>query len=324
VLGVIPLPGLTETKAPEVDPRLRGAVERVLDSTQALMAKVVAVGGEGARSREDFRAATSRIDAARTALDAGDPGGALQSAQEAETALGEVLKAVEAEAAKKAAEAAAAEAAARAKSEETERAKATVAAKANGCSDGMVEIPAGTFRFGSPADDLLRDISEQPQESRKVGAFCIDRWEYPGSKGALPKVKVSRAEAQSLCAKAGKRLCSELEWERACKGPDSSVYPYGKAWNADRCNTEDAAGNDRKVAKTGSFPKCRGSFGVEDMSGNVMEWTSSAMEQNASLAIAKGGSFSRPDYAVRCAFRYTTPPDTRDNEIGFRCCAELP
>lgn len=60
------------------------------------------------------------------------------------------------------------------------------------------------------------------------------------------------------------------------------------------------------------------------MSGNVMEWTSSAMEQNASLAIAKGGSFTRPDYASRCAYRYTTPPDTRDGEIGFRCCTDKP
>lgn len=322
-LGVIPLPGLTEPKAPEVDPRLRGAVERVLDSTQVLTVKIVAVGGEAARSREDFRVATNRIDAARTALAAGDPGGALQSAQEAETGLGEVLKAVEAEAEKKAADIAAAEAAARSQLEEAEKAKAVAEAKVKGCPDGMAEIPAGTFRFGSPADDLLRDISEQPQESRKVGVFCIDRWEYPGTKGVVPKVKVSRTEAQSLCTKAGKRLCSELEWERACKGPDSFVYPYGKAWDADRCNTEDAAGNDRKVAKTGSFPKCRGPFGVDDMSGNVMEWTSSAMAQNTSLAIAKGGSFSRPDYAVRCAFRYTTPPDTRDSEIGFRCCAEL-
>lgn len=329
-LGVIPLPGLSGPKVVEVDPRLRSAVERVLESAQALSDKIVAEGGSAVRSREDFRSAVGQMATARDALSGGDAAGALQAAQNAETALGVVLKSVqaEAEAAKQAAaaQAAAAEAteAERNRAAEAEKAKAAAAAKPKGCPEDMSEIPAGSFRFGSPTDDLLRDISERPEESRKVAAFCIDRWEYPGGKGGVPQVRVTRAEAQALCAKAGKRLCSELEWERACKGPDSWTYPYGKAWDADRCNTEDAAGNDRKVAKTGSFAKCRGPFGVDDMSGNVMEWTSGAMESSASLAIAKGGSYSRPDYAVRCAYRYTTPPDTRDHEIGFRCCAELP
>ncbi|RMF18566.1 MAG: hypothetical protein D6761_02360 [Candidatus Dadabacteria bacterium] len=191
------------------------------------------------------------------------------------------------------------------------------------CPDGMVDIPAGAFFAGSPSDDLLRDPTERGLEKMKTGRYCIDRYEYPNRKGARPKTSVSLAQARALCEKAGKRLCTELEWERACKGPKNDPYPYGKVWDPNVCNTETATGEDRALAPVGAFEGCASPYGVYDMSGNVLEWTSTPFEQNRTLMIAKGGSFKRPDYAARCAYRYTAPAGTKDAEIGFRCCSDL-
>ena len=56
--------------------------------------------------------------------------------------------------------------------------------------------------------------------------FCIDRYEFPNQPGNFPRVGAAFTEAEALCQKAGKRLCSEDEWEKACKGPDELRFPY--------------------------------------------------------------------------------------------------
>jgi formylglycine-generating enzyme required for sulfatase activity len=202
--------------------------------------------------------------------------------------------------------------------------KPAAPAKSSECPNGTIRVAAGPFMAGSPADDLLRDATERNYERVEVAAYCIDRYEYPNTKGSRPKVKTSQPEAQKFCLDAGKRLCTEHEWEKACKGPRNNFFPYGKVWDPNICNTETATGEDRTLAPTGSKAQCKSDYDIYDLSGNVLEWTSSSLEQNKTLSIAKGGSYMRPDYAARCAYRYTAPPGTLDAEIGFRCCSDLP
>ncbi len=191
------------------------------------------------------------------------------------------------------------------------------------CPDGMRLIPAGSFRMGTARDDPMMGFDEKNQSAVSVGAFCVDVYEYPNRRGAAPKVNVSWAEAKRLCEAKGRRLCSEEEWEKACKGPGHLRYPYGDTFDASTCNTEDELGEDRTLATSGRFGKCRSGYGIADLSGNVAEWTSSTYAANADRT-QKGGSFSTPDYAGRCSARRNGSPGARAGDLGFRCCADAP
>src|SRR5579883_2586174 len=82
---------------------------------------------------------------------------------------------------------------------------------------GMVWIPAGVLRAGSAPDEVPRVAdAELPGTEIAIGGFYIDVLPYPDETGAIPTTNVTRDEAARLCDKQGKRLCSELEWERAC------------------------------------------------------------------------------------------------------------
>lgn len=195
-------------------------------------------------------------------------------------------------------------------------------AKREPCPEGMVLIPGGAFTMGAPSNDPDRNPGEKYNESTNVSSFCIDRYEYPNKKGAKPANGISWAQAKSTCESAGKRLCSETEWEKACKGPKNLKFPYGASFDAGVCNTEDGAGNDRKANASGAFAACKSGYGVYDMSGNVWEWTDSKLQSNLDDRVLRGGSFTRPDYHDRCANRYNSLPSVKDDEFGFRCCAQ--
>ena len=108
-------------------------------------------------------------------------------------------------------------------------------------------------------------------------------------------------------------MCSEDEWEKACKGPGNARWPYGNVFDANACNTEDDTGEDRVISPSGRFAKCRSGFGVADLSGNASEWTSEK--------VIKGGSFGRADFAVRCSARQAGTGG-KSSEVGFRCCSD--
>jgi formylglycine-generating enzyme len=160
----------------------------------------------------------------------------------------------------------------------------------------------------------------------QVGAFCIDRYEahlvtrgpdglerpwphqlrpesggYYESRseaGAFPQGYVSRHEASSACANAGKRLCTLVEWRRACQGAHATTYPFGASPRQGACNTgklhlvtkwhgTDASAwtfenfNSPRLnlepgflAKGGEYEACRSEDGVYDLVGNLHEWVS--------------------------------------------------
>jgi eukaryotic-like serine/threonine-protein kinase len=200
-------------------------------------------------------------------------------------------------------------------------AAATAPAKLE-CPEGMRLVPAGKFRIGTSRDDPMMGFDEKLLATIELPAYCIDQYEYPNRRGALPLVNVAYPEAQRFCEARGRRLCTEEEWEKACKGPASLRYAYGNTFDVDACNTEDADGEDRPIAASGQFARCRSGYAAADLSGNVAEWTSTPYAGNQDRTL-KGGAFDRPDYASRCSARKNAAQATRSGAVGFRCCADL-
>jgi hypothetical protein len=141
---------------------------------------------------------------------------------------------------------------------------------------------------------------------------CIDAYEYPG-RGSLPLVETSFSKAERLCSLAGKRLCTDEEWDWGCSG--EYLYPYGERFDARLCNSTDDRGVERVLASTGTFSKCRSTSGAYDMSGNAAEWTSSQR--------VRGGSYQDEGNDASCVAGGARHPSTMKKHIGFRCCSDV-
>lgn len=150
--------------------------------------------------------------------------------------------------------------------------------------------------------------------AREGKAYCIDAHEFPGA-GRPPRTSVTFEAARGACEVAGKRLCTDAEWRRACAGRRGAAYPYGGAFDAGRCNTEDADGEERAVSASGSFKRCRSASGAYDMSGNVAEWTADQT--------VRGGDFASADDDASCGAGGKRSPSSARPSIGFRCCADF-
>ncbi len=138
--------------------------------------------------------------------------------------------------------------------------------------------------------------------------WCIDRREYPGS--GKPKTSVSLAGAKSACKYRGKRLCSGKEWRGGCGGK----YPYGRHYDSIMCNTMSLAGEERRVAPSGYYSRCRSGWGTYDMVGNVGEWTADGR--------VRGGDSYRTAETATCSYSRKRAPGSTSHLVGFRCCAD--
>lgn len=180
----------------------------------------------------------------------------------------------------------------------------------------MVDIPGGMFLRGSAVDDELREqFAENDHISTKMNAFQMDVLPWPNDPAMPFTTGVSRLEAEQQCASVGKRLCTELEYEYACKSTDNRRYISGMLYNP------------------GSFRDVLGApspFGVWAM-GKQLEWTSSAWgkdpDQQVRTAVrgfAPGQTFlDKPidePHGARCAKRWRFSPDEQSDVLGFRCC----
>lgn len=214
---------------------------------------------------------------------------------------------------------------AQAKEEQERQAKAnreSVAMVKLTCPKGMARIDQGSFTFGSSPSDPMRNFGEKSAKQAKTKTYCIDYYEYPNSSKKLPKVGVTFAQAKRSCSRRGKRLCTEQEWERACKGPKNRRFPYGNRWDSEKCNTESEDGVARDLSNAKAFKKCRSGYNIFSMSGNAEEWTADAFRPGSPSKVVKGGAADRPDWASRCAARRGLSGSARKSTLGFRCCAD--
>jgi formylglycine-generating enzyme len=181
----------------------------------------------------------------------------------------------------------------------------------------QVKIAAGTLKAGTPWGGTPRITTEElVGESITMGEFTIDVLPYPNDPTKPVRVDVSRDEAAALCVEAGKRLCTELEWERACKGPSNTTFEYGQAWSNTHCKPAADLLPDKR-------PKCVSGFGVKDLHGLVFEWTSSAWGRGTSgdLATVRGGPGTAGVLQARCANGQSREPSSKGKDVGFRCCS---
>lgn len=219
-------------------------------------------------------------------------------------------------------------------------------------------VPAGMFGMG--------DGEYAPQREIFVDAFYIDRFEVTTGRYAkflaatgsarppekweaidlaaaaeLPVVGVDWNDAAAYCAWAGRRLPTEAEWEKAARGADRRMYPWGNEspslLRANYVNTSSEA-YDGGLHKVGSHPAGRSPYGTHDMAGNANEWVADwyaegfrsgdmrnpkGPESGKARVIRGGGRFESAD-RIASARRWHGPPDLRSDDIGFRCAADGP
>lgn len=218
--------------------------------------------------------------------------------------------------------------------------------------NAMVIIPAGWFTMGQ--NDSHR--SHQPQHAVYLDAFAIDQTEVTNAAFARfvdqmdfslkkewntvvardhatePVVGIIWAEANAYCQWAGKRLPSEAEWEKAARGNDSRLYPWGNTWDPAKANTQES-GQDG-VLPVGSFIDGASPYGVLDMAGNVAEWVADYFDFDYYTYAPdhnppgpnkvmdhglRGGSWASPSEQAQTFFRDSSHSVEPNERVGFRC-----
>jgi formylglycine-generating enzyme required for sulfatase activity len=157
-----------------------------------------------------------------------------------------------------------------------------------------------------------------------------------------PVAGVTFDEAAAYCAFVGGRLPTEAEWERAARGDDhpGRRFPWGQPYNPRLANhgrggeRPDGIDGFRYAAPVGSFPDGRSPFGLDDMAGNVWEWTadrfasgsyaegSTVDPRGAPLGgerVVRGGSWRSSPITLRVTHRVPVPETLAAPDLGFRC-----
>jgi formylglycine-generating enzyme required for sulfatase activity len=219
--------------------------------------------------------------------------------------------------------------------------------------EGMVWVPPGPFIYGQGADTrvvrleqgffIARTPVTNAQFARfveatgyvtraekeggwsKAGKYVMGfDWRHPEGSGSTvaermdhPVVQVSWHGAVAYAEWEGARLPTEQEWEKAARGIDGRLYPWGDVFDFTRCNTQESGTGI--TTPVGQYsPGGDSACGCADMAGNVWEWTGSAPGPGSARLVLRGGAFYNVGRTVRCDYRAGDVPDVRDEHYGFR------
>ncbi|KPL72419.1 hypothetical protein ADM99_08105 [Leptolinea tardivitalis] len=233
--------------------------------------------------------------------------------------------------------------------------------------DGMVQVyvPSGSFLMGSSDDYNEAELQEKPQHMVYLDGYWIDQTEVTQamykkcvSSGLCrdivhdseqnvnytnpdfdnhPVTYVNWDDARIYCEKVGRRLPTEAEWEKAARGTDGRLYPWGNTPpDGNLANFGNAYNTTRPV---GSYPEGKSPYGVLDMVGNVREWVNdvyseyyygespernpqgpdlSADHKSRSL---RGAGYTDALHFTHLAMRFHHVPNSPGENRGFRCAA---
>ena len=245
--------------------------------------------------------------------------------------------------------------------------------------DEMVRIPAGTFLMGSDRKvDRNAYPAEFPQRKVYLDAYEIDKyevttvqflkfvlasnrdplidWQYDGGNfqetmANHPVMHVSWFDADAYCKWAGKRLPTSAEWEKAARGEDGRIFPWGNEpaglsrANFGRTGLSGPV-RDRPerlllyppIISVDKYENGASPYGVFQMAGNVAEWTADWYDPNyykkapdrnpkgpekGTQRAFRGGGWIDSTPTVRPAQRNGTEPNTKMNWLGFRCARDV-
>lgn len=223
----------------------------------------------------------------------------------------------------------------------------------------VVDVPAGEFwmRCNPRVDDNC-ETEETPGYRSSLGTFHIDRTEVtvdryrrcveagvcsPPERYAVfgssllltpgdcnwgrtgveqhPINCVTWHEAHAYCRWVGKRLPTNAEWEKAARGTDGRVYPWGNASDATRANVASGGTTPVSVYPAGASP-----YGALDMSGGLSEWVGAWYNPGDDDPVARGGSWGDTLQEARVSAPFPLAKKVRghagylrDPRIGFRC-----
>ena len=232
----------------------------------------------------------------------------------------------------------------------------------------MVHVPEGKFIMGSDridTDAMGREFGmrkgrlyedEYPKRMVYLKGFYMDRYEvtnreykkfvdsanynppepwengaYPEKEADHPVVNVTWFDAHAFCKWAEKRLPTEEEWEKAARGPNGDIYPWGNEYDPKRANLEADS-----IAPVGSFEGDRSYYGAYDMAGNVMEWvdswygpypgnTAGIKDYGSKYKVLRGdamgqsGHYMMHNISARGSNRDYYFQDAAGEDGGFRC-----
>ena len=222
----------------------------------------------------------------------------------------------------------------------------------------MILIPAGSFQMGS----TNAEPDESPERKVSMSSFYIDTYEvtceqyenfvqatgrrppldWPDGKlppklRKHPVVNVTWHDAAAYAGWAGKRLPTEAEWEKACRGHDGRTYPWGNSAKgkktASGTDARDKAHPEGRTFPIGNFPDDVSPYGVMDMAGNAWEWTADwykaypgndqfEVEFGSKYKVIRGGGgidYFQDKATRRCADRAHALPHSTHDALGFRC-----
>ncbi len=153
---------------------------------------------------------------------------------------------------------------------------------------------------------------------------------FPEGGGNRPVTWVALEDARAYAAWAGKRLPHEWEWQYAAQGLDERTYPWGNEWSRDAVPEPDKGRDMLAASDVGTHPKGSSPFGVNDLVGNVWQWTDEYTDEHTAAAVLRGGSHYQPQgskWYFPQAYRLSehgkyllmAPSIDRSGAIGFRC-----